>query len=367
MILYVLFVIACCAGFILFRRTDIPRKDGAGGPLPENARLSVIIPARNEERNLPHLLASLQNQTRRPHEIIVADDGSTDATRRIAESFGVRVVACPPLPAGWTGKTWAVWNGYKHASGDLIAFFDADLRLAPEALERLVAAREEAGGAVSVVPFHVTERWYERLAMITNILGVFVFTSPFEKKNPRQGLYGSCILAARSDYERIGGHESIRSELMDDLTLGARFRSAGIPVVNFLGAGLVSFRMYPNGLRSQLEGFGKSAVTSIPKLAVRTVLCIALWLAGLVASCAALLLWWTPWAVPLAFGYAIYALQIHYLLKYTGSFGRAAPLLHVFSTLFFLIILLYSAYRAMFLGRMRWKGRTVEIGGSPRR
>ena len=367
MSLLLLFAAGCCAGFFLFRRKVLPRAQRAGPAAGDGAKLSVIIPARNEERNLPHLLASLRDQTRRPDEIIVVDDGSEDGTRRVAESFGVRVIECPPLPPGWTGKTWAVWNGYKHAGGDVLVFLDADVRLAPQALECLIAAREASGGVLSVVPFHTAERWYERLAMVTNILGVFVFTSPFEARNPRQGLYGSCIVAHRTDYEKVGGHESIRSELMDDLSLGAQFKRFGVPVANYLGAGLVSFRMYPDGLRSQLEGFGKAAVPSLPRLTAGTLACVVLWTAGLVVSSAAALLWWTPHAVPLLCGYALYTLQIAYLNKYTGSFGRASPLLHVFSAAFFLVILAYSAYRAVFFGRMRWRGRTVEIGGRLRR
>ena len=92
-----------------------------------------------------------------PFEIIVVDDFSEDDTKEIAESYGVTVISNTSLPQGWTGKNWAVWNGYLHATGDLIAFLDADIRLAPRALEALVKARNKAGGVVSVVPFHYTE------------------------------------------------------------------------------------------------------------------------------------------------------------------------------------------------------------------
>ncbi|MBW7461652.1 glycosyltransferase, partial [Paenibacillus sepulcri] len=169
-------------------------------------------------------------------------------------------------PEGWTGKNWAVWNGYQQASGDLIAFLDADIRLEPKALEFLLHARERAGGVISVVPYHYTVKFYEKLAMITNILGVFAFMSPFENTNPRKGLYGSCILTAREDYEKIGGHQSVKSELLDDLNLGARYAQAGIPVVNFIGSGLVSFRMYPGGIRHEIEGFAKGAALSTSAL-----------------------------------------------------------------------------------------------------
>ena len=357
----VLLVVGCAAGFGVFRKNTVPRPEGERPG--ERRKLSVIIPARNEADNLPHLLASLQKQTLAPDEIIVVDDFSEDGTKEIARRYGVTVLENSPLPDGWTGKNWAVWNGYLHASGDLLAFLDADVRLAPQALEALVRARERAGGVISVVPFHQAVRFYEKLALVTNLLGLFAFTSPWEKHNPQKGLYGSCIVAARADYERVCGHESVRSEVLDDLTLGARCVQAGIPVTNYIGCGLVSFRMYPGGIRSEIEGFGKSAALSTSKLSARTVLLIALWVIGLLASECAPFLATTPWGVPLALGYLLYMLQIFYLVKYTGDFGKIMPVLHLLSSLFFIGVMLYSVYQVAFLGRVSWKGRHIRVGG----
>lgn len=370
---------AWAAGFVLFRKNTVPAAAGGAGLGGERdrkqqqdqqqsqiPRLSIIIPARNEEESLPHLLSSLRAQRYRPYEVIVVDDGSTDRTSLIAREYGATLVEGTPLPEGWTGKNWAVWNGYLHSTGELIAFLDADVRLAPEALGALVAAREEAGGAISVVPYHYTEQLYERLALIPNLLGLFAFTSPFERTNPQKGLYGSCIVAAREDYERAKGHAGVRSELLDDLTLGARFVEAGVPVKNFIGRGLVSFRMYPGGIRSEVEGFGKGALQSTGRLAPPTVLLVALWLVGLICAEAAPFAFFTTWWLPLAAGYIAYALQIYAFSRHTGRFGPWLPALHLLSTAFFLYILLYSAYRLLFVGHVPWKGRQVGIGGGKR-
>ncbi|MBO7747319.1 glycosyltransferase [Paenibacillus sp. MWE-103] len=365
LLLAALLACGCAAGLVLFRANTIPL--ALPSDAPAGGRLSVVVPARNEARNLPHLLGSLQAQTRRPFEIIVVDDGSEDDTRAVAERFGVTVVAGTPPPAGWTGKNWAVWNGYKRSSGELIAFLDADVRLAPDALASLLAERAKAGGVVSVVPFHLTERFYERLALIANILGLFAFTSPFERTNPKKGLYGSCILTARDDYERAQGHEAIKSELLDDLNLGAKYMEAGIPVTNFIGRGMVSFRMYPGGIRSEIEGFSKGAVLSTGKLNGRTVALVAAWLVGLIAAEAAPFLLGTSWAWPFVAGYALYTAQIYYFVRYTGRFGRWLPAVHMLSTAFFLVVMAYSAYQVVFLGRVAWKGRRIEVGGRKNR
>jgi hypothetical protein len=354
-------VLGLLSGWVLFRRVTIPA--GGDGVPPPAGRLSVIVPARNEERNLPHLLQSLREQTLRPYEVIVVDDCSTDRTREIAESFGVTVISIAELPPGWTGKNWAIWNGYKRSSGDLIAFLDADIRLAPEALEALAKARERTGGVVSVVPYHVTEKWHERLALVTNILGIFAFASPFERRNPRKGLYGSCILTSREDYEKVRGHESIRGEILDDLNLGARYRQAGIPVTNYLGRGFVSFRMYEQGLRSEIQGFGKGAALSTSTLTTGTIALTAVWLIGLLVSECAVFLWATSWIAPLLIGYGLYTLQIFYFVKYTGRFGFVIVPLHVLSGFFFVFVMLYSLCRVTFVGHVTWKGRDIRVGG----
>jgi glycosyltransferase involved in cell wall biosynthesis len=351
----------CAAGFLLFRKNTLPRGDGR--TFRTDARLSVIIPARNEEGNLPYLLGSLQIQSIEGMDIIVVDDHSEDRTRDIAESFGVTVIASPPLPSGWTGKNWAVANGYAAAKGDILIFLDADVRLAPHTLTSLLAAREKKGGVLSVVPYHQTERFYERLALIPNILGLFAFTSPMERNNPAQGLYGACIVAKRDDYVRAGGHEGVKGELLDDLNLGARFREAGIAVHNYIGYGLVSFRMYPGGIRSEVEGFSKGAVLSTGKLSPWTTILVAIWLVGLIASESFPFFLGTDWIFPLAATYVAYTVQIYYFVRYTGWFGRWLPALHFISMLFFLFVMLYSVFQVAFYGRVAWKGRQVKVGG----
>lgn len=359
MALLVICVLGCLSGFLIFRKNMIPRSTDQ---VLNDVKLSIIIPARNEEDNLPHLLHALKIQTLMPYEIIVVDDFSTDNTKEIAESYGVTVISNPSLPAGWTGKNWAVWNGYQHATGDVIAFLDADIRFAPRALELLVKARNKLGGVLSIVPYHYTEKMFEKLALIFNVLGVYAFTSPFEKNNSQKGLYGSCIITTREDYEAIKGHEGIKSEMLDDLNLGATYARAGIPVNNFIGYGLVSFRMYPNGGKSMIQGFGKGAVLGTSKLKAGTITFIAIWVVGLIVSSLFPFFMTTSWGIPLLIGYLLYMAQLFYFVKYIGIFGIVMPVVHVISTLFFILIMLYSVYQVVFLGHVAWKGRQVKVG-----
>ncbi|MHA6482210.1 glycosyltransferase [Paenibacillus sp. strain BS8-2] len=359
-VIVTLLAAACVAGFLLFRRNTVapgPESFAAAG------KVSIIIPARNEESNLPYLLGSLQLQSIQGLDIIVVDDQSEDGTQAIAKSFGVRVIESQPLPVGWTGKNWAVTSGFAAADGDILVFLDADVRLAQDALLSLLAARERRGGVLSVVPFHHTERWYERLALIPNLLGLFAFTSPMERSNPAQGLYGACIVTTREDYVKSGGHEGVKGELLDDLNLGAKFREAGISVHNYIGYGLVSFRMYPGGIRSEVEGFSKGAVLSTGKLSRWTTLFVAIWLVGLIAAESFPFFLGTDWAAPLVAAYVMYTVQIYYFVRYTGWFGRWLPAFHLISMLFFLYVMAYSGFQVAVYGRVAWKGRQVKVGG----
>jgi glycosyltransferase involved in cell wall biosynthesis len=349
------------AGFALFARITL--SDRLSGTEDE-LRVSVIIPARNEEKNLPFLLDSLMEQRVKPYEIIVVDDFSSDRTYEIASSYGIKVIKNEELPENWTGKTWAVWNGFKAATGDIMVFLDADVRLSPDALGVLLHERSEAGGAISVVPYHKTEKLYEKLSLILYILGIFAFTSPFERRSRVKGLYGSCIVISREDYEKVNGHGGIKSELLDDLNLGKKLSSAGVKIKNFIGHRYVCFRMYPYGLKSELQGFGKGAVLSTATLRPPTIFAIALWIVGLLASgfaAPALLIAGNRCWLAFAAGYILYTLQIFYFLRYSGRYGLLMPVMHPVSSIFFIVVMIYSACQVIFKGSVTWKGRNIKV------
>ena len=136
-------------GFVLLWR--VRRLDERRAPLVPR-RISVIVPARDEEHNLPALLDTLREQTLAPVEVLVADDGSTDGTATVARQAGATVVPVREMPPGWTGKTWGCWTAAQQATGELLVILDADTRLAPDALQRIAASHR--GGLLSVEPWH---------------------------------------------------------------------------------------------------------------------------------------------------------------------------------------------------------------------
>lgn len=251
------------AGFWLLWR--LPAPDGGGAPgAPDRAtpapRLSVIVPARNEAARLPHLLRSLRAQRVPADEILVVDDHSTDGTASLARAAGASVLASAALPAGWTGKTWACHQAAAVAGGDLLCFLDADVTLAPYALERLRRSHGALGGLISVQPFHATERGYEALSAVCNLvelMGTGAFSGA--PRRPAPMAFGPCLLIGRDDYRRIGGHAhpTVRPLVAEDIGLAARCRAEGIAVTNFAGRDVVAFRMYPGGVDQLVEGWSK--------------------------------------------------------------------------------------------------------------
>jgi glycosyltransferase involved in cell wall biosynthesis len=151
MITFLIHTLCWLAGFlILWRISTLPQP----GDNEEGETLSLVIPARNEVLRLPHLLASLKNQSHPPLEILVVDDHSDDDTAALAMQGGARVLASAPLPKGWRGKTWACHQGAHAAKGKWLLFLDADVTLQPTALGQILTACRANGGAVSVLPYH---------------------------------------------------------------------------------------------------------------------------------------------------------------------------------------------------------------------
>jgi glycosyltransferase involved in cell wall biosynthesis len=322
-------------------------------------RVSVLIPARNEERTLPNLLPALRGQSFQPLEVIVIDDHSTDRTAAIATRAGVRVLVPPPLPEGWCGKTWALHNGVQASAGELLVFLDADTEPGPTFLERLVATQQALGGLVSVQPFHRTERPYEQLSVLFNLVGLMAVPM-----GPGCGVaFGPAMATTRGDYERIGGHAAVASKVVEDWFMGHLYEMAGLPVSAFIGAGLIDYRMYPGGLQDMVVGFAKNFATAAGEVRWPWMLAVLLWLSALfwAAWCLpASLLGWPmvgdPSWLPNVLLYVAFAVQLLILTRRVGGFGWIC-LVFPISVVFFLGVFVLAILN-LEKGTITWKDRT---------
>lgn len=328
-----------------------------------NSGISVIIPARNEEVNIGELLKSLREQREKIDEIIVVDDNSSDKTAQIAKEMGAKVIQLREEPPyGWQGKAWACWNGFLHSRGSIIVFLDADVRISPDALRNLLCLYKERKGLISVWPYHQIGKFSESFSFLFNLIALFPMriTGVFKKNLKPMGAFGPCIVTSREDYHKTGGHLSVKGSVVEDVMLGKLYMKNGIPVMNFLGWRMVSFRMYPKGINSMVEGWGKNIAIGLSLLDFISFLLLFLWITGAISAGFFLDIRRIGIFHSLVL-YLLYSFQIYTISKKIGSFGLIPSFLFPVYFLFFVAIFLFSFSQTYILRRVFWKGRKVRI------
>lgn len=254
-------------GLALWERRVVPDASREE-PTTRPARVSVIVPARNEARGIAACVRSLLAQDHAPVEVIVIDDESTDATGEMARAAGgtdarLRLVAGTSVPDGWVGKSWACWQGAQIATGEWLLFSDADVIHAPDALGRTLALARRAGrGGVTLIPRIDVGTRAERWVMPAALVAIETFVAPGPlARHPRSLVSvaaGGFMLMTRDLYARSGGHEAIRGQMVDDLGLALRIKRVGGLLVPARGNGLIGLRMYV-GAREVWRGWSKNA------------------------------------------------------------------------------------------------------------
>ena len=268
------------------RRLRPTELGGISAPLP----VSVLVPARNEERRIHDCLASLLAQEPPPGEIILLDDRSSDATVQIARSLGfhegeghrLRLLMGQELPDGWVGKNWACHqlSLAADARSTHLLFTDADTIHGSDCLRTALAyAESERLDLLSLWPDQITKSWSEKFVIPLGYLVIVCFQplallaylQAKPERVPRWGVSreqlasmgvanGQFLLFRRDSYGLIGGHEALRDHLVEDLAFGHRVAARtgeGMRLTNADGIGLLRCRMY-SSLQELWEGFSKN-------------------------------------------------------------------------------------------------------------
>jgi hypothetical protein len=334
------------------------------GPPP---RVSVLIPARNEERSIGAALEAALASQGVELEVIVLDDHSEDATAPIVRRFAshdprVRLLDGPELPDGWCGKQHACWVLAQSATHDLLLFLDADVRLAADGAARLVAFLQQSeADLVSGIPLQEVRTLPEKLVIPLIhfvLLGFLPLGRMRASRNPAYGAgCGQLFLAKRSGYAKVGGHAAIPTTLHDGIQLPRCFRAGGLVTDLCDATPIARCRMYHGG--SELwRGLAKNATEGLgaPGLIVPTTLLLFI---GQVLPI--ILLGLSLWMSPVAAVPAAAALACSYYPRLAGVVRFGQPLLGaLFQPVGVLILLAiqWHAFLALILGRPRgWKGR----------
>ena len=227
-----------------------------------NPRVSIIVPARNEEQDIEQCLTSLLALDYRNYEVIAVNDRSTDRTGEImervqssqpskkdAETDGrplLKVIHHRKLPAGWLGKTHAMWTAANQATGEWLLFTDADVVFQPESVRRAITYAESENAHHLVLFPQMIMKTPGEFMMIAFFQTMFVFGHrPWKVADPKARDHigiGAFNLIRRGAYQAIGTHETLRMEVLDDMKLGKIVKNAGFAQRNVFGVDLVSIR-----------------------------------------------------------------------------------------------------------------------------
>jgi chlorobactene glucosyltransferase len=241
--------------------------------LESEPTVSIIVPARNEERNIRRCIVSLLEQDYEQFEVIAVDDGSTDGTGAILDELvqkhpqGHRLWVLrlrDELPPGWAGKPHAIHRGTQEAQGEWLLFTDADTWHAPNALRSSVTqAVEEGDDLFTVGAKQELYTFWERVLMPLAYMGIGMLYPPRQVNNPKSRVAvanGQYILIRKKVYSAIGGYErpDLRGTVLDDRDLARAVKESGHKLHFVDGQDLVHVHMY-NGLTDTWRGWRKNA------------------------------------------------------------------------------------------------------------
>ncbi|MGC2538991.1 MAG: glycosyltransferase family 2 protein [Candidatus Sulfotelmatobacter sp.] len=344
-----------------------------------NPRVSIIVPARNEEDDIEQSLARLLELDYDNYEVIAVNDRSTDRTgeimERVAADFRLlsphfsqrtremghpilRVIHHQELPTGWLGKTHAMWTATNAANGDWLLFTDADVLFKADSVRRAMAyAEAERADHVVLFPQMIMKRPGEYM-MIAFFQTMFVFGHrPWKVADPKSRDHmgvGAFNLIRRSAYEAVGTYEALRMEVLDDMKLGKVVKNGGFVQRNVFGGDLISIR-WANGALGVVNNLTKNffAVLSFQ------------WPRTLISAFGLAFLNLMPFlGVWLAHGwerlpYAV-ALGSMFLIYWGMSLRSGVPayyfLLHPVSTALFIYTLMRSMFHTLWNDGIVWRG-----------
>ncbi len=366
----------------------------------EYPSISIIIPARNEEKRLPFLLENLIKQTVKPFEVIVVDDGSEDNTKKIVEyyskkaedlnqfkiryieinkenfekeslnssKFGLEILKSNINKSlkDWKGKSAACFYGALQAKGEFFLFFDADVRLKEDALE-FIAEYLTNDIVLSIQPYHITHKPYEQFSLYSNIvvfLGLDVgrITNPYETK---AGLFGPCLIIPKSIYYKTGGHFLVKDTILDDMALGIELSKRKIKLACIPHKNKIFFNMYSEGFKTLIDGWTKNMIVGAQKSTFWTILIIFSFITFSSSIAVNIVLSILNKSYPALYiyiiQYLIFSIFLYFSSKKLGDFKLLTSFTFPVFVIFYIIIFIRSFIMKILKIPINWRGRRIII------
>jgi len=355
------------------RIADVSRPEWDRKPVTEGGspRVSIIVPACNEEKSIAQTLNQLFALDYDNYEVIAVNDRSTDSTGEIMDRIAgtskaqglLKIIHIEKLPPGWLGKAHAMWMAAQHATGDWLLFTDADVLFKPDSVGRALAYAEcEKADHVVMFPRMIMNSAGEKM-MIAFFQSLFVFGHrPWRVADPdtqdHMGV-GAFNCIRRSVYEAIGTYKALRMEVLDDMKLGKVVKNARYAQRNMFGADLISIR-WAQGAMGVVHNLTKNFFAVLSFQWPRTLAsCVGLAFLNLMPFIGvAVAPGWArlPYAVAL----------VSMFLIYVGMSSRSAVpayyfFLHPVSTVLFVYTMLRSMYLTLRNDGIEWRGTRYSL------
>lgn len=342
-------------------------------PLPEKwPRISVLVPARNEERNISTCVKGLLAQDYPDFQLIVLDDNSTDNTLKILEGLATNdrrltVIKGTPLPEDWLGKHWACHQLAEKADGELLLFADADTVHSPDMLRCTAAAVEgEDAALISALPHQKVVSWSELLSIPAFYLGMLCGVPIGLTRLQRNPLLFACLgqflVFKKTAYLASGGYAAVRQNIVDDIAIGRRIHAMGLRYRLLDGNGQVTCRMYKD-FEQVWKGLTKSTFATFNFdpffLVLMYIIVLLVFVCPFIILGIALAQPVIPWEIA---AMSIWAVLLTLLLwaisNHRFKFPLYLILIYPLSAIFMTVIAIASMVLTM-QGKALWKGRAM--------
>jgi chlorobactene glucosyltransferase len=336
-------------------------------------RVSVVIPARNEAREIEATVRSHLAHEYPDFHVVVVDDRSTDGTGEIVAAIArqdprVTLVRGSEPPEGWLGKPHALWLGARAADGELILFADGDVRYHARALVEAVSVLQARGlDLLAFFPRHDARGFWENVLMPYLADAVFLglgFLANVRRCPIAMGA-GAGNLVRRRSYDLVGGHEALRNSVIDDVRLAGAVKRAGFPVAAFRAEDRVFVRMY-RGFRGVWDGFTKNVAWVYSGVGGAALFGISVVLIGVsIAPALVLVLAALGTAIPAAdvrLAAAVYASSVLLRIVLANALGapRWPALAHPIMTAVWAGLMGRSLFHRFIRRRLTWRGREFD-------
>jgi glycosyltransferase involved in cell wall biosynthesis len=361
--------VAASIGMSKLPDVTAPEWDRLLGTSEKQPSVTVVVPARNEGASVEQCLRSLLSQDYSALDVCAVDDRSLDETGRIMDRLQqespskLRVIHIAELPAGWLGKTHAMWRGALESQSDWILFTDGDILFRPDALRRTIAYGEASRcDHLVIFPTMIMKSFGERM-----MLGFFSFASvlllrAWKVSDPKTKDFigaGAFNLIRRRAYEEVGTYQALRMEVIDDLMLGKAVKQHGFAQDCVVGPGLVSLRWADGALgvvrnlqKNMFSLLGFSWPLAVLAAFGATLYHLGPWLGIIMA----------PGIAKLGFGIAILSILLLYtrqsqMFRVSAWFFLTQPI----ASVMFVYTLLNSAISSVVHGGVLWRGTTYRL------